>query len=48
MNSEATVKAVRARLAGKAATRYRAAAVAMSTGAGVAVVVYRTLREPSQ
>jgi hypothetical protein len=47
MDGAATAKALRDRLQGKAATRYRAAAVAMSAGAGVAVVVYRTLREPA-
>jgi hypothetical protein len=48
MDMETTTKAARDRLQGKAATRYRAAAVAMSAAAGVAVVVYRTLREPAQ
>jgi hypothetical protein len=47
MNKDAAVKAVGARLQGQESTRYRAAAVAVSAGAGVAVLVYRTLRGPA-
>jgi hypothetical protein len=47
LNTKATMEAIGARLQGKPASRYRAMAIAGTAGAGVAVVLYRTLRETS-
>jgi hypothetical protein len=46
MNTKANVEAIRDRVQGKSASRFRAAAMASAAGVGVAAVVYRTLRGP--
>jgi hypothetical protein len=47
MNLSADIGAVRDRINGKAAGRWRAAAMAGAAGAGVAAAVYRTMRGPA-
>ena len=47
VNTKATMEAIGGRLQGKPASRYRAMAIAGTAGAGIAVVVYRSLRESS-
>jgi len=47
MNTKATAEAIVARLKGEPVSRFRAMAVAGTAGAGVAAVVYRSLRESS-
>ena len=47
MNSKATIEAIRARLRGEQVSRFRAAAMAGTAGAGIAAVVYRSLRDSS-
>jgi hypothetical protein len=47
VNAKATTEAIRARLKGEPVSRFRAVAMAGTAGAGVAALVYRTLRESS-
>jgi len=47
MNMTANIEALRKRLAGEAAGRWRAAAMAGAAGAGVAAAVYKTMRKPA-
>lgn len=44
LNTKGNVEAIRDRLAGHPASRFRAIAMAGTAGAGVAVAVYRVLR----
>ena len=46
MNTQANVAAIKDRINGVAAKRFRAAAMAGTAGVGVAVVVYRAMRAP--
>lgn len=46
MNKQANVEAIKDRLAGQSASRFRAVAMAGTAGIGVAVAVYRVLRGP--
>jgi hypothetical protein len=48
VNTKATAEAVLARLKGEQVSKFRAAAMAGTAGAGVAALVYRTLRETSR
>jgi hypothetical protein len=48
VNTKATTEAIRARLKGEPVSRFRAVAMAGTAGAGLAVVVYRSLRESSR
>jgi hypothetical protein len=48
VNTKATREAILARLKGEQVSRFRAAAMAGTAGAGVAALVYRTLRETSR
>jgi hypothetical protein len=48
MNAKAATEAIRARLQGKPVSRLRAGAMAGTAGAGIALVVYRSLRETSR
>jgi len=47
MSAKASAEAIRDRVAGKAPSRFRAIAMAGTAGAGVAVAVYRLLRDPA-
>jgi hypothetical protein len=47
VNTKAATEAIWARLKGEPVSRFRAAAMAGTAGAGIAVVVYRSLRESS-
>jgi hypothetical protein len=47
MNTKANLEAIRGRLEGHPATRFRAAALAGAAGVGVATVIYRSLRGPA-
>jgi hypothetical protein len=46
VNTQASLEALRDRLAGRQASRFRAFAVAATVGIGVAAVLFRYLREP--
>ena len=48
MNTKANFEAIRGRIEGQPASKYRAAAIACAAGFGVAAAVYRTLRGPDQ
>ena len=47
MNMSANIEAIRNRLRGEAAGKWRAAAMAGVAGAGVAAAVYKTMRGPA-
>ena len=47
MNAKANAEAIRGRLAGQAPARMRAFAMAGTAGVGVAVAVYKLLRDPA-
>jgi hypothetical protein len=47
MNMTANIEALKKRLAGEAAGRWRAAAMAGAAGAGVAAAVYKAMRKPA-
>ena len=47
MNMTANIEALRNRLRGEAAGKWRAAAMASAAGAGVAAFVYKTMRGPA-
>jgi hypothetical protein len=44
MNTRANIEAIRGRIEGRSASRYRAAAIACAAGVGVAAALYRSLR----
>ena len=44
MNTQANVAAIKDRIAGQSASRFRALAMAGTAGVGVAVAVYRVMR----
>ena len=46
MNAKASAEAIRDRVAGQAPSRVRAVVMAGTAGAGVAVAVYKLLRDP--
>lgn len=46
MNAKASAEAIRDRVAGQAPSRFRAVVMAGTAGAGVAVAVYKLLRDP--
>jgi uncharacterized protein (DUF2267 family) len=48
VNAQANLEAIRDRLAGEPATRFRAAAMAGVAGVSVAVAVYRAMRGPDE
>jgi hypothetical protein len=45
VNTRATTEAIRARIRGEQVSRFRAVAMAATAGTGIAVVVYRSLRD---
>ncbi|HET6831634.1 MAG TPA: hypothetical protein VFH44_09830 [Solirubrobacterales bacterium] len=47
MNAKANVEAIRDRIAGQEPSRFRAVVMAGTAGAGVAVAVYKLLRDPA-
>jgi hypothetical protein len=47
MNVTANIDALRNRLRGEAAGKWRAAAMAGAAGVGVAAAVYKTMRSPA-
>jgi hypothetical protein len=46
MNTQANVEAIRERIGGHQTGRFRALAMAVPAGIGVAALVYRVLRDP--
>lgn len=48
MNTKANVEAIRGRIQGRSASRYRAVAIAGAAGVGVAAALYRSLRSGDQ
>jgi hypothetical protein len=48
VNTKASAEAILTRLKGEPISRFRAAAMAGTAGAGIAALVYRTLRETSR
>jgi hypothetical protein len=47
MNTSANVEAIKDRLGGESPSRARSVAMAGTAGMGVALLVYRVLRDPS-
>jgi hypothetical protein len=48
MKTKANAEAIRGRMEGQPASKYRAAAIACAAGFGLAAAVYRSLRGPDQ
>jgi hypothetical protein len=44
MNKKANFEAIKGRIEGRPASRYRAAAIACAAGVGVGVALYRSMR----